>query len=312
MANQTKLYLNFVAEGDIQAPVVKKVILRSNKILQIKRVVGGADVVTEYNFANSAVTDGTVSRSDYSDSLYRYRVDAEGTVHLWIAVVVPDGTDMPASDYQELTYSAIASVWKIATENWTIETASGTQPDWIPGALTDAQKKARFVVAIKRWREQIKTWLLESPQYADLITDITRHLALWLRGADFVIYKEATKADADRYDWLILEAIVNEAIKGPRTLDANGDGAYDVEFFRLFRSVITGAPNGPTFGALWVQTWDLTQVSDVTRVNNFKSLILSHGSTNQYYQDRTYHNLPAITDTTATGYDATADYWSSL
>lgn len=310
MANQTILHLNFVSEGDIDAPVVKKVIVRLNKNIHIKRVVGGSDVVTEYNFRNSPPTGDSVSRPDYTDSIYQYQIDADGDVHVWIAVVVPSGTDVPENVIK--TASVMASIWKLSSETWTLDPVSGTQPDWIPGALTDEQKKAKVVDALKRWRQQVKTWLLESPQYADLVPEIVKHLGWWLSAADYVLKDLWDKkvAGTNTYDWLVLERVVEEAIKGPTTLDPDGDGSYNVEFFRELKAVIASNPNGPPRAGIWVNWWELTGSSNVGNVAR------KHMVNDVFAASTLATRTVAWTTAPPPGinlanYDPTVEYWTS-
>lgn len=309
----TKLYINYVRQADVPtAHPVKKIQLRSEKYIQIKErnpAHGGIDTIDHFNFANAPETEGSVQVArGYAEIVYRYMVDADGTLHAWICCVVPENTALPVPDYQVKEYGSDAtfpvSVFLATGETDTLDNGGG-QPNWIPGALTTAEKKARAITAIQAWREQKQTWLLEAPEYADLVPDIINHLGYWLRSADWVLNQEFTKDDATRYDWLIIAAIAKAAAKGPRTLDANGDGSYDVEFFRRLKAAATAFPTGPNFGALWVRTWDLTGVADVRRVSDFTAdVINSHGSTSPLLVDRTYHNLPS-------SYDSTAEYWTT-
>jgi len=298
----TKLYINYVRQSAVPlAPEVKKILVLSDRHLQIKRVVDGVDIVTDFDFRTSSrTTESLNTPNGYADTIYRYLID-NSDVHVWIAGVVPTGVSLPKPDYQVIEHSAAATVFKVSGETDSAETPSGTQPAWIPGALTTAEKKVRAIRAIKSWREQKKSWLLEAPEYADLVPNITTHLGYWLRSADYVLKLMYDMGVSGTFDWLIVEAITKEAIKGPRTLDPDGDGAYNTEFFQRLKVASVGYPTGPTFGALWVRTWDLTDVVDVDRVLDFTAdVIQSHGQAT----DRTYHNIPA-------DYDSTAIYWST-
>lgn len=135
----TKLYINYARQARVpNAPVVKKIQMIKDRHLRITRVIGGVDVVTDYNFTNSGHTgDSQQSPRSYADTLYRYQID-ETDLHVWIAGVVPANTPLPNPAYQESTYTAKVTVWKAAGEDNTIASPSGTQPDWIPGALSDA------------------------------------------------------------------------------------------------------------------------------------------------------------------------------
>jgi len=293
-------YLNFVAQGVITAPVIKKILHKTGDIIQITRVVNSIDVVTEYDFNNTPIMD-TVSRPDYQDSVYRFLKDAAGVLHVWIAVVLPTGTSPPQSDSQEVRHSTPATVWKATGEDDSVGTASGTQPDWIPGALTEAEKQARVSAELVLWRAQIADWLLQAPRYASLISDILNHLGKWLKSADYLIH--TLVVSETRLDWLLLEAIIKEARKGPRSLDPDGDGAYNAEFFMLFQSAVTSYPNGPDFGALWVNWYeisDTSEVSDVTRVQNMINDVLHP----LHIGTRTRAGMPS-------NYNPTTQYWTS-
>lgn len=297
----TKLYINYVRQSAVPtAPEVKKILVREDRHLQIKRVVDDIDVVTDFDFRLSPQTNRSINTPNgYADTIYRYLVDSSD-LHVWVAGVVPENISLPKPDYQVIEHSAAATVFKVSGETDSVDTLSGTQPAWIPGALTTAEKKTRAITQIKAWRAQKRTWLLEAPEYADLVPNITTHLGYWLRSADYVLKLMFDMGVAGTLDWLIVEAIAKEAIKGPRTLDPDGDGAYNVEFFQRLKVAAASYPTGPTFGALWVRTWDLSEVDDVDRVADFTAdVIQSHGQTT----DRTYHNIPA-------DYNSTADYWS--
>lgn len=299
----TKLYINYVRRSDVPtAREVRKILLREDRHIRITHSVDGDQTATDYDFTASPTTGTSeVTPNGYADTIYRYLID-DSHLHVWIACAVPINMALPKPDYQVITATGAATVFLADGETGTIdESLTTSPPDWIPGALTTSEKKARAITAIKAWREQKRIWLLESPEYADLVPNISTHLGYWLRSGDWVINQEFTKPDATRYDYLIIAEIAKQAALGPRTLDPDGDGSYNVEFFQRLKAAAASFPNGPSFGALWVQTWDLTSVSDVTRVDDFTAdVIQSHGQT----LDRTYHNLPAA-------YDSTADYWSS-
>jgi len=319
----TKLYINYLRKSDISGiDEIKRIHLSHDKNIRIREddSFHGIVVSKTYDFRNAAETQGSISSPNgYSDNVYRYMVEADGTLHAWICCAVPLDTALPSPDYQEVEHTGAATIFLAQGEADSV-VGGGSSPHWIPGALTESEKKTRAIDAIKAWREQKKTWLLESPEYADLMPNITLHLGYWLRSADYVIWYEFDKkkrAEAGEtvtgaLDWLIIEAIAKEAAKGPRTLDPDGDGAYNVAFFQAFKALVEGSagtpfptagfPNGPDFGALWVQTWDLTQVSDVVRTASLSVVIATH------YQplatDRTYSGLSA-------SYNPTAEYWTS-
>jgi len=289
-------------------PEVLKIIAIANKRLQVKTRMDTTVSTYDFDFRLSGTTrKGTIGLSPqgHANILYQYFVSASD-LDATLVCPVPANTPLPTPLNQRKEISTFPSNLFIATGETAVAETTHAVPSWIPGALSETEKKERFIHKVKAWREQIKKWLLEAPQYADLVPDIINHLGYWLRAADWVIHQEATKAVAQRYDWLILEAICKEAMLGPRTLDADGDGSYDVVFFRRLKEAATTFPNGPGFGALWVQTWDLTSPADVSRVADFTANVINtHGSTNSFSPDRTYHNLPAA-------YDPTAEYWSNL
>lgn len=307
----TTLYINYVRSADVPGVRdVRHVYIWRDKVLCAK-VMTGADTSEEvyYDFRNAAETLGSVSRPNgYSDFIYRYRIEGD-TVHLWVAVGVPRDTPLPKPDYQVLETDVSADAGGLSIFLATGETIDTSQPhrgthDWVPGALTDAEKKARAIAKIKAWREQKKAWLLEAAEYADLVPNIVTHLGYWLRSADYVLKVMYEAGVAGTLDWLLVEAIAKEAIKGPRTLDPDGDGAYNVVFFQRLKAAAVSFPTGPDFGALWVQTWDLTDVSDVDRVSDFTAEVIhSHGSSDPLLPDRTYHSLPS-------SYNSTSVYWS--
>lgn len=101
----------------------------------------------------------------------------------------------------------------------------------------------------------------------------------------------------------MLEAVIDKAILGPSTLDPDGDGAYNAEFFMNLNTAISSFPNGPTFGVLWVDWWSLTStstVTDVSRVSNMVTDILTHAE----QASRVKANLP-------TNYNPTTKYWEA-
>jgi len=124
----TKVYMNFVPVGRIDAPVVKKIQVIEDKKLYIKRVLNNVDEVTEYDFTDTPPIHTQQSPNSYSDTIYRYEVDTDGTLHVWVAVVTDD---LPVVRYQEQEHSVQATVWKASDEDNTIEEVSRTKPTWI-------------------------------------------------------------------------------------------------------------------------------------------------------------------------------------
>ena len=299
----TRVYINFVRGADVPAsvPEVRRIEIVRDKYLLIRHSAGQARA---FRFIDTPETQGSVeSPNGYRDIVYRYRVEGS-TVHLWVCCVVPANTALPTPDYEVITYSQKETLFLAVGQTDTTDPFS-TPVDWVPRALTTQQKKERAIGKIKAFREQKKTWLLEAPEYADLVPDIVTHLGYWLRSADYVIKLMYDLGVAGTLDWLIVAKIAEEAMKGPRTLDPDGDGAYNVEFFQRLKVAATNFPTGPSFGALWVRTWDLSDVGDVDRVSDFTAnVISSHGSTDPSLPDRTYHNIPAT-------YNSTAEYWTS-
>ena len=308
----TKVYVNYIRKADLTGvDEIRRIHLSADKFIRIyvDDTTHGALSPKQFDFGNAVETPESVEvPGGYSELVYRYQVDADGTLHVWIVCAVPTNTNMPVPDYEVTTHSGAATIF-LATGETDAFVGGGSAPSWIPGALTTGQKKTRAISAIKSWRAQKKSWLLEAPEYADLVPNIVTHLGYWLRSADYVIKLMYDQGVATTLDWLIVEAIVKEAIKGPRTLDPDGDGAYNVEFFQRLKVAATGFPTGPTFGALWVRTWDLSSVGNVDRVADFTADVINthgNGGTNPLTDppDRTYHNIPAA-------YNSTADYWSS-
>ena len=306
----TKLYINYVRLSEFPAAryEVKQLYLSADKVLNAITTENGR-TRWRFRFSISAETVGSVQTPHgYHDTVYRYMVKGD-TVHLWVCVAVPTDTEMPVPDYQELTLSGATEIFAATGETINTAVEGNNNYGWVPGStLSDAEKKARAIAKIKAWRAQKKAWLLEAPEYADLVPNIVTHLGYWLRSADYVIWYEFNKKNTNAngaYDWDIIEEIAKEAIKGPRTLDPDGDGAYNVEFFQRLKVAATGFPTGPTFGALWVRTWDLTSVGNVDRVADFTAnVISSHGSTDSSLPDRTYHDIPVT-------YNSTTEYWTS-
>ena len=124
----TKFYLNFVPVGRIDAPVVKKIQVIEDKEIYIKRVLNNVDEVTEYDFTGTPPIHTQQSPHSYADTIYRYHVDTDGTLHVWVAVVTED---LPVVRYQEQEHSVQTTVWKASGEDNTIEAVSPTKPTWI-------------------------------------------------------------------------------------------------------------------------------------------------------------------------------------
>lgn len=311
----TKLYINYVRAADMPSGIneVRRLKMKEDKNLFIDSHDGTNAVQHAYDFRGTPQDDhrSYVSPNGYNDLVYRYMVDGDG-VHLWVCCIVPANTDMPSPDYQEITAAANTTVF-IASGQTDSALGTATVPNWIPQTFTDAAKKARAVEAIKAWRMRKKAWLLESPEYADLIPEITKHLGYWLRAADYAIWYEFDQKKRDdagesitgAKDWLIIEAMAKEMSKGPLTLDPDGDGAYNAEFFQRFRAFIYGAtapsvpahPTGPSQGVLYLNTtatW--TSPDDVERVE-FTYTLMQHAS-----QRTRYAGLSAA-------YNPTTEYW---
>ncbi|MXV76538.1 hypothetical protein F4Z99_19995 [Candidatus Poribacteria bacterium] len=276
------IHVNFSSPGVLPSNVDKtrKILWLGNDTVQIKCYDGGQIKSFNCDFSNAPVTtDSQVTPNGYSDIIYRYH-KTDDLLSLWIACIVPENTELPKPAYQLFSPTAAATIWKAVNENDDAETSLTPAPDWIPGALTDAEKQARVQAAIVKWRQMMEHWLLQSPKYAHLIPEITKHLALWLRAADYVVHElyGDKVVGTLTYDWLILEAIIKEATKGPVTLDPDGDGAYNVEFFQHFTTLIDSYPNGPTaWASLWVNWWELTEtstVADVVRKNMVTEVLM--------------------------------------
>ena len=299
----TKVYMNFVPVGRITAPVVKKVQVIGDKDLHIKRVVNNVDEVWQYDFTGMPVITTRGTPNSYEDTIYRYEHDADGTLHVWIAVVTDD---LPEVLYQVQEHSAQATVWKATGEVNTVETATDA-PTWIPGALSTSEWREIAEAKLPEWRNQIKKWLMEAPQYGDIMPDIVNHLGYWLKSADYIIYHIWVKCDlgaADAMSWEVFSTFLDECIKGPSLLDPDGDGSYEPLFFQRLQAAATAYPTGPTFGALWVNHWDLDQnsnASDVERVSNMIEDVLAD-SVRDARTDSSYGKVKST-------YNPVATYW---
>lgn len=312
----TQIYLNFVRRADVPtAPLFKKLHLKRDKVIAAKMIeVGGNTLFAEWDFENAPDSMDTIDvpqARGYRDGVYRYLIKGS-TAHIWVAVGVPDDTEIPVPDYQEIQASTQQAVFIAHGETNALESTYNVGFGWMPGALSETDKKNRCIEDIKAWRLKKKAWLLESPEYADLIPEITKHLGYWLRAADYAIYYEFNRKNTNvngAYGWDVIEAMAREAAKGPLSLDPDGDGAYNVEFFQAFRGLIYGSsamggaipphPNGPSAGTIWLNTeaspaW--ASPSDVQRQTLTYSLITSQAS--------------RFTGLTA-AYNPTTAYWSS-
>ena len=300
-----ELNINYVDKDKYpDLPETKKVWSPSQDILKVSSVEpDGSAKVQRIDFSNCEHGAIGSSGGGHADIVYEYACEHPNVwLKLTCAVAnvdeVASGNVVVGDNFPEWIY--VATGKQRRNESTTHEAA------WVPGVLSDSEKKAYFGEAMVEWREQIKIWLRESIAYADLLPDVVLHFGNLLRSADWVINQEAMKSADERLDWLILEKIVLEAKKGPRSLDADGDGQFDVQFIRNLKAMAGQYPTGTEFGALWVQTWDLTAASDVTRVNDFMAdVIRSYGSSDPAVPDRTYANMPS-------DYDPTTLYWETL
>ena len=297
----TKVYLNFVPVGRITAPVVKKVQVVGDKDLHIKRVVNGVEGVWQYDFTGMPVVGTSQTPDSYEDTIYRYQHDADGTLHVWVAVVTDE---LPEVRYQVQEHSAQATVWLGTGQDSTIETATSA-PTWIPGSLSSSQWRAIAEAKIPVWRSQIRKWLMEAPQYGDLVPDILTHLGYWLRSADFMVKRAWAGPNGNgpgAMSWEVFSTFMDECIKGPSTLDPDGDGSYEVGFFTRLKQATIAYPQGPTFGAIWVNWWDLnnnSDPSDVVRVGDMMRDVLAVG----HLSTRT------VSDDFDGSYDPLYKYW---
>ena len=294
----TKVYLNFVPTGRITAPVVKKVQVIGDKDLHIKRVMSNVDEVWQYDFTGLPHLTTRGTPNSYADTIYRYQHDADGTLHVWVAVVTDE---LPDERYQVQEHSAAATVWKATGEDNLVESATDA-PTWIPGAISNSEwRDIVHDIKLPAWRNQIKKWLMEAPQYGDLVPNIVTHLGYWLKSADFMIYRmwyPRNGGNGGAVSWEVLATFLDECLKGPSTLDPDGDGSYDAAFFQLLNQAATAYPTGPTFGALWVNWWDLnnnSDPSDVERVDNMLTDVLADGvrttRTKASYDASTYNPI---------------------
>ncbi len=302
-----EVHLNFFRQSRVPtAPEVLKIQAVNGNNLRITRMVNGNRVVTGLDFSNAPITEETQqSPNSYADTVYRWDKLTADALRLWVAVAVPMNTPVPEIGYQVQTHTARATIWKATGEDSTLQAATET-PSWIPSPLTDADRKARVIAKIKRWRQQIKKWLMEAPQYGDLVPNIVTHLGYWLRSADYTLaslYEDTDGGLSTAMSWDVLEAVIDKMILGPTSLDPDGDGSYEALFFQRLLVATASFPTGPTFGALWVNWWALDNnsvVGDVERVGNMVTDVLADayiGTRRRGVLSETYNPL--------------AEYWST-
>ena len=265
-----KIHLNFVPKSKINAPEVTKVQFAPPAHLYVNRIINGAEEVNHYDFSHVQPGGTKQPPGRYQDTVYRWHKDShKGMVNVWIAVVTDD---MPETKYRVSGHKAKKTVWKAKGQNNAFDTVTH-KPTWVPDRKTDAEWRKDAEARLPLWREQIGRWLMLSSQYSHFMPDATTQLGYWLRSADAALWKlwSSTVGEPKEMSWEVFGTVLDEMIKGPKSLDPNGDGAFEPLFFQRLAKIKETFPTGPTFGMIWVNHWDLIDINepaDVIRVNN--------------------------------------------
>ena len=282
-----KIHLNFVPKDKINAPEVTKVQFAPPAHLYVNRLINGAEEVNHYDFSHVQPGGTQQAPGRYQDTVYRWHKDNhKSMVNVWIAVVTDD---LPETKYRVSGHKAKKTVWKAKGQNNAFDTVTH-KPTWAPSMMTDADWKAIADAKLPLWREQIARWLMLSPQYAHYMPDITTYFGYWLKSADAALFeiRSTVVAQPNKMSWKIFGTVLDEVIKGPKSLDPEGDGAFEPLYFQRLAEIKETYPTGPDFGLIWVNVWDLTDMSipsDVIRVKNITKDILDD-------KIRTYRTQP--------------------
>ncbi|MYF53903.1 MAG: hypothetical protein F4166_08870 [Gammaproteobacteria bacterium] len=154
-------------------------------------------------------------------------------------------------------------------------------------SLTYAEKQAIAVEEIEQMLLKKEADIENSSKFLDLNSVLPEHVGYWWRSAVSVVKRFFQDPDTDP---LIVAEMAKQASAGPTTRNDQ------LTLLRNLNSLIARYPNGPTFGAIWVETRDLASPSDVTRKTMMEVL-----QTIGTEQDETY---PLDSD-----FDSTDESW---
>ena len=316
----TTLHLFYFRDGLIgNVSPVKKIQVIGDGSIVIKHTVSGVDEVSRFRFSRNAAipTLESVQVGNYTDNIYRYYKETGNDLEAWIAVAVPAGTDIPEPKDQVLTYTNFTNVpievFLASGETNAAETPT-RNPSWVPNSPLPAKRKAFIVSAIEYWRESKRNLILRSLEFSDYFpeTDVVKHFALWMMGADYTLREFYNTSSSYRAD--TIAQVFLEAAKGPPTLDPTGDGEkFEREFFAQLKAIAGGLPLGPNDRAsVWVNWYDVKSAGvkpgAIQRVDLVDD-VLDTNLPEQTRQDRSKEWGAGVGDT-FDDYDPTLDYWS--
>ena len=287
----TKLKINYLRASDLPGvDFINKITVSADSVIDIKCHSTGGQVYTiRHDFSDAVVMeDSGQSPNGYADLIYRYLKTADDLT-VWVACVVPDDTELPVLDYQEyevLTFPTHVFLAEGEQEVLSVPTSTAA---WVTalGDLSYSEKQDICVREVNAMLLQKDEDLIQATRAIDLNSEIPKHVGLWWRVAIAVIKRFFQDEDIDP---LIVAEMAKQAAAGPTTR------SDQFMLLRNLQGLITQFPTGPPFAAIWVETRNLNNPSDVRR-----KTILEVLQTRGTAADETY----PLED----GFDSTDESW---
>ncbi|MDE0401698.1 MAG: hypothetical protein OXL96_28215 [Candidatus Poribacteria bacterium] len=257
---QTDVYINFLRSADLPGvPTVRKIIVSANRVIDINCHATGGEILNErYDFSSAvSMRESKQSPNGYPDLIHRYHV-TDDLLKVWIACVVPEGTDLPEPVEKWFEVTSFPQTLFLATGVTDGASAITGTVAWATAlsTLSDAEKKAIAIREIEAMFDKKEADIENANKYLDLHKDLAVHVAYWWRAAISVVKRFFQDTTVDK---LITAEIAKQTAAGPSTRDDQ------LILLRNLLSLITQFPEGPNFGAVWVETRNLSSPSDVRR-----------------------------------------------
>lgn len=243
---QTDVYINFLRSADLPGvPTIRKIIVSANRVIDINFDTTGGEILNErYDFSSAvSMEESGQSPNGYPDLIYRYHA-TDDLLKVWIACVVPEGTDLPEPVerwYEVTSFPQTLFLAEGVSDGGSVITGTVA---WAAAlsTLSDAQKKARAIAAFKDvWRPQTLTWTEQANARAILSDGLVSKVRKWLIAADRALQIEYQKADVD---YLVFEKMCKLAAQG----------ALDITDVDTFMISVHLNSQTPTVPCLWVNS----------------------------------------------------------
>ena len=291
MIMQTDVYINFLQSADLSGvPTIRKIRVSANRVIDINCHATGGEILNErYDFSSVvSMRESKQSPNGLLDLIYRYHV-TDDLLKVWIVCVVPEGTDLPDIVEQWFEVTSFPQTLFLAEGVTDGDSAITGTVAWTTAlaTLTDAEKKVIAIREIEAMFDKKEADIENANKYLDLHKDLAVHVAYWWRAAISVVKRFYQDTTVDK---LIVARMAEEASKGPTTRNDQ------LTLLRNLLGLMTQFPEGPNFGAIWVETRNLSSPADVRRKTMLQVL-----ATRGTEADETYP-MPADFDSTDTSW----------